>query len=452
MLLVTIPATMYRVGMAPCWARPAFSLSLDSGMWVCHFGYAVIKKVHTVLKERNQSCMASRRRNEESPSDEPETHAAKRRRHEPRSNVDTQETKRTTTISPDVQAFLDEIVVTSNGASHRRDGDSTTLPPYELSVPDDPAYDIDQKRLAEWIDLHPAGESHAAAALFAPLIQYVSFREWRTALAAAVAAFIRQVSTRPDHRYVLAVQHERTRSDYWVAQIVLRMIAAMGGPLPTSVGTLSLMRRKFDVPPVSVAGERVLLVDDAMYSGMQMGIEVARACSFGAAEINVVVGYTTQSALAFVREVAECDGKAVPGRIWYGRIMPTIGEQIVDPANRARLSDQLGVTLNQPTTYFQFNMPDHVSIPNYIVNDGALAERIGGGVLAGRQSVRHRFLRGCEGPSPERCPPAFYKDPVAWRARASALATPTSTTTTPAPTPTPTPTTLTPTLTQPLVD
>lgn len=133
-----------------------------------------------------------------------------------------------------------------------------------------PQYEIDREILQRWVDKQPDEEARCAAAAIARCLRYVSFSQWYAALKTALTAFLRTLP--PGHEYVLYVPkfadggRGKCKSNWWATQHALRLL---DGRPPADVCTqgniYSVMTRLGSPHTV----RHILVVDDAIYSGMQ---------------------------------------------------------------------------------------------------------------------------------------------------------------------------------------
>ena len=296
-------------------------------------------------------------------------------------------------------------------------------------------YPINPKALSEWVNMHQPVTLESAQKFFgdqveeedlitfvnenkdkdpvraaqfvASAIQYVDFPTWLNALTITLTKFLKQMMIQQTPYAVLKPYGGNCKSGYWVLQWALRIIKKLGGPMPVGIAN-------YYIEGIN----NYLLVDDGIYSGRQILTQTIPQwfTTFSSVSkdvaIHIVAPYVSSLAVSkFKPNIYQLISKSLFIQLYYTHLMPTLKEVFVDKLEILHLiKDSLDVDVDQPLIYFQHKIPDQVSVPSQILNDGRVT-------FAGSRDFpalgHHRFVRGCEkfsnDPSIE-CPTPFYRN------------------------------------------
>jgi hypothetical protein len=207
----------------------------------------------------------------------------------------------------------------------------------EPQAPHPGQYALNQKRVTEWIRMHPE-EHRDLAQRVAIHMNYISYAQWCSALKESCAEFEKALKGK---EYVLALQkHEGKKSSAWVAQHVLIYLSRK----PLYVASIEQLA-------INKLYTTTLYVDDATYTGSQLSMAFLRLDKMlYKAHIYVIVPYATN-----------CVVKAIEGykkdniTLLSSRNLPTLEEHFSEDELLKIVSTYYkGMT----STIFQHKCPD----------------------------------------------------------------------------------------------
>lgn len=228
-------------------------------------------------------------------------------------------------------------------------------------------YPLDPLQAKEWVQRHPP-EFQATASEVAKAVHYISFDRFIKNLRRTVEDFNRYLLSLPkDNRgYVLLISSANgvgfaKKSGAWVASIALPHLKVLPLAIVTDNGT-------DDHKLKTIPCDKVLVIDDASYSGTQLGEMVGcfqlHMNAMGLKnkyQIHIAVAFMTKGAyekLELVQEVYQ-----ITLKVHQHCLLPSLHHQLTERAIEV-LEELRSIDTKQPSktlTYFAHKVPDHVS-------------------------------------------------------------------------------------------